>query len=85
MDMIRLKHYMRLKISNRLAASAAVMLLVSSAAGPISLVQVEESFAAAQQQESNLEDAVADLASVASAVGQSTTSALKISSLIFRF
>lgn len=83
--MIRLKNYMRLKISNRLAAMAAMLLVVSSTVGPVNRAQVDDAIAQAQQEETRLEGAVAELASVASAVGQSTTRAFKISSLIFRF
>jgi hypothetical protein len=91
MDMITLRKKYRLKISNRLAATAAVMLLVSSVADPVSLMPAQQSDALAavqatepaqQQENSTLEIAVSE---IASAVGQSGASSLKISSLIFRF
>jgi hypothetical protein len=87
MDMNILRKKYRLKISNRLAATAAVLLLLSSVTAPVSLMpaQPSEDLAAEQanQAESSaLQDAVSGLAS---AVGQSSANSLKISSLIFRF
>ncbi|HKX56071.1 MAG TPA: hypothetical protein VJN01_08220 [Xanthomonadales bacterium] len=89
--MITLRKKYRLKISNRLAATAAVLLLMSSVVDPLSLMPAPQSGALAdvqatgpaqQQESSTLEDAVSG---IASAVSQSGAGSLKISSLIFRF
>lgn len=89
--MIPLRKKYRLKISNRMAATAALLLLMSSVAGPVSLKPADqnpemaaESAAEQTQPQDNpvLEGAVAE---IASAVGQSGKSSLNISSLIFRF
>lgn len=89
--MITLRKKYRLKISNHLAGIAALLLLMSSMADPLSLMPAQQSDALAgvpatepaqQQETSTLEDAVSG---IASAVGQSGASSLKISSLIFRF
>lgn len=89
--MISLRNKYRLKVSNRLAATAALLLVMSSAAAPVSLIPTDQNAertaeAAAEREQpqdsSALEGAVAEIASV---VGQSGKSSLNISSLIFRF
>ena len=96
--MIRPRKKYRLWISGRLAATAAVLLFVSSVISPISPMPERQSAEMtatqvadqavngpadqAPQQNSVLEGAVAELAS---AVSKSGSKALNISSLIFRF
>lgn len=89
--MIRLYKKYRPKVSNRLAAMSAMMLLISSLAGPVGMMPANQSTQlmaesntepSQQAENSALDGAVADLAS---AVGQSGSKALNISSLIFRF
>lgn len=83
--MISMRKKYRLKISNRMAGTAAMVLLMSSFAGPVRTPADQSAEFAAEQVQAQETTALEDVVDFASTVGQSGFSSFKISSLIFRF